>query len=359
MGVVSINIYIASIITAFLTFPSMAAMFTIPYAIFNYRKHGRLNKWDTFLFFLYVLYFTCAFMLVVYPMPESRVVEVPAGTQLIPFHFIYVLIESSSISLTDPSTYLKFLTSMEFIQVAFNILLTVPLGVFARYRSKYGLVKTILTSLGVSLFFEITQLTAFFGMYSNSWRVFDVDDLFLNTLGGTIGWLITPMLIRFLPEIKMKTDNSGTVSIFRRMVAFACDWGLLYILLQFFIGGNGILPGLIAAGVNTLVLYISKGHSLGLWLTRMEVKGKWEKLRFRECFARCFGLYLTTLFIVQLLGVVSTAFAEPKLQSIPVILQFAYVLLLAVVTIVAGIRRHPLIADRISGTTLELTGREA
>lgn len=47
-----------------------------------------------------------------------------------------------------------------------------------------------LLGLGVSLFIEIAQLTALFGLYPCPYRNFDVDDLILNALGVMAGFLV-------------------------------------------------------------------------------------------------------------------------------------------------------------------------
>lgn len=347
--------YIPSIIAGLLTFPSVAALFTVPYAIYIYRKRGRLDKWSTFIFYLYILYYICALALVLYPMPDSYHVEEAAGTQLIPFHFVRVLIETVPVRLTQPSTYKLLLTNMEFLQVAFNILLMVPMGVFVRYREKKSFLKTVLVCFFISLLFETIQITAFFGMYSAAWRVFDVDDLFLNTLGGAIGWWITPALVRFLPAIKEGPDAESelkAVSFFRRTVAFLCDSLPLFVLFLFLFSDT-ILAGFATALLYALILTFSGGRSLGLWLTRLKITGRHGKPKFRENLLRCVGFYLATGFVIQALSIISISQTDPKLQSIPVLLQFAYVIVLIVVTIIAAVRHRPLLADTISRTKVE------
>lgn len=52
----------------------------------------------------------------------------------------------------------------------------------------------------LSLFFELTQLSGLYGIYPRPYRLFDVDDLMLNTLGGTIGFLISGTLKNIIPN---------------------------------------------------------------------------------------------------------------------------------------------------------------
>ncbi|GJM76253.1 hypothetical protein HMSSN036_84690 [Paenibacillus macerans] len=50
------------------------------------------------------------------------------------------------------------------MQVAFNVLLTVPFGMIMRYYFRFGPIRCLLLSFLLSLFFEVTQLTGIFGI---------------------------------------------------------------------------------------------------------------------------------------------------------------------------------------------------
>ncbi|MCQ4950686.1 VanZ family protein, partial [Bittarella massiliensis (ex Durand et al. 2017)] len=99
----------------------------------------------------------------------------------------------------DPSTWLPALRQGCFYQPAFNLLLLVPLGVYLRYYFKRGWTSTLLLVFFVTLCFELIQYSALFGIYPRPYRVFDVDDLLLNTLGGMLGFWLTPALSWLLP----------------------------------------------------------------------------------------------------------------------------------------------------------------
>lgn len=103
-----------------------------------------------------------------------------------------------------------------------------PFGFYLRYYFKCSWWKTILCSFLLSLFFEITQLSGLYGIYPRSYRLFDVDDLMINTLGGYLGYLLTPLICLFLPS-KEKLDaisyeKGKEVSYTRRLFAFVMDW---------------------------------------------------------------------------------------------------------------------------------------
>lgn len=64
-----------------------------------------------------------------------------------------------------------------------NIIIFVPYGFFISMASKSrGLFKTFAYSMGLSLCVEVIQLLTRVGS-------FDVDDIFLNTLGGVLGYV--------------------------------------------------------------------------------------------------------------------------------------------------------------------------
>ncbi len=74
-----------------------------------------------------------------------------------------------------------------FLQVALNVLLFVPLGVLVRLILKRGVVVATALGLAVSLLIETTQLTGVWHLYDCAYRLFDVDDLVVNTLGALVG----------------------------------------------------------------------------------------------------------------------------------------------------------------------------
>lgn len=155
--------------------------------------------------------------------------QVP-GTQyynLVPFNFIRDILKETKVVLTTPSTYKYLLTERAFLQAAFNGILLTPLGIYLRYYFKKDLKRTLVITFLVSLFFEVTQITGLFGIYNAPYRLFDIDDLFLNTLGGHIGYLISPMFTFFLPNTNEMDNNINLEKIrgtyFRRILAYLID----------------------------------------------------------------------------------------------------------------------------------------
>ena len=54
-----------------------------------------------------------------------------------------------------------------------------------------------------------------------------MDDLFINTIGGLVGHMITPLIVLFLPtsdELEEQSYQKGKcVTLLRRIIAFAID----------------------------------------------------------------------------------------------------------------------------------------
>ena len=82
-------------------------------------------------------------------------------------------------------------------------------------------------SFVLSLFFELTQLSGLYFIYSGSYRLFDMDDLLLNTLGGLVGYALAGPIARMLPSREaldqISLARGRQVSLLRRMLALFYD----------------------------------------------------------------------------------------------------------------------------------------
>ena len=120
-------------------------------------------------------------------------------------------------------------------KVLVNLFLMVPFGIFLRYYFKCNLKKTVLFTFLLSLFFELTQLTGLYFIYPNAYRLFDVDDLIVNTLGGMFGYILTPLFTKLLPskeELDLKSYKKGfKVSSTKRIITFMIDIVLLLLII--------------------------------------------------------------------------------------------------------------------------------
>ena len=228
---------------AIILFPIVALIFTIPYIIYQYHKYGSINSYRSIIVYSFLLYLMSAYFLVILPLPSIETVSkmTTPSYNLIPFQFISEIFSLSDFVVSDFATYFPSLQNPVVYESLFNILLTVPFGIYLHYYFQYDFKKTLFYSFCLTLFFELTQLSGLYFIYPRGYRVFDVDDLILNTLGGIIGYFLAYIPIKLLPNRQEIDENSyekGTkVSILKRFTTFIIDFVIyvLFILCLFFI----------------------------------------------------------------------------------------------------------------------------
>ena len=218
--------------TAILLFPIVALLFTIPYIIYQYHKYGAVSSYRSIIVYSFLLYLMVAYFLVILPLPDIETVSMmkTPSYNLIPFHFISEIFSLSTFSVSDFATYFPTLKNPVVYEAVFNVFLTVPFGVYLHYYFEFDFKKTLFYSFCLTLFFELTQLSGLYFIYPRGYRVFDVDDLILNTSGGVIGYLLAFIPLKFLPTRK-EIDQSSLVkgqkvSILRRAFSFGIDMGI-------------------------------------------------------------------------------------------------------------------------------------
>ena len=109
---------------------------------------------------------------------------------------------------------------------------------YLRYYFKKSKLDIIIYSFFLSLFFELTQLTGLYFIYPRGYRLFDVDDLILNTLGGLLGYFLVKPLMKILPT-REEIDNNALkkgekMSNLRKVTSFCLDlfiFGILELIL--------------------------------------------------------------------------------------------------------------------------------
>jgi len=210
-------------------FPVLACLFTLPFILIQYHKYGAIHKGRSFLIYSFILYLLVVYFLVILPLPtREEVLQLTTPrARFIPFAFVFDFLNETSLIIGDPTTYLKALTEPCVYIVIFNILMTVPFGMYLRYYFKKDFKQTLLLSFFLSLFFELTQLSGLYFIYPRGYRLFDIDDLMLNTLGGIIGYWAVGFFLKYLPSrdaIDQKTYELGEkVSGLRRIMCYSCD----------------------------------------------------------------------------------------------------------------------------------------
>ena len=149
---------------------------TAPVMIIMMAVSKRFNPVEFVVKQMFILYLFCVIELVFFPLPTA---EAAAGLsyryQLIPFHFMADFMEDSFIRVL--------------CQILLNVVMTIPFGMYLEYCMGMSLKKAVAAGFAFSLFIEVGQLTGLFFLFKGSYRLFDVDDLMLNTLGAVIGYL--------------------------------------------------------------------------------------------------------------------------------------------------------------------------
>ena len=306
--------YITSIKSAILIFPLIALLFTLPFIIYQYHKYGSVNKLRGLIVYSFILYMITIYFLVILPLPkESDVIPKEGMIRLIPFSFVNDFLSETSLVINNPRTYFKALTEPCFYTVIFNLFMTIPFGMYLRYYFKCNLKKTIILSFLLSLFFEVTQLTGLYFIYKYPYRVFDVDDLLINTLGGVIGYFIMGLFKRILPsrdKIDEESYSKGkTVSGLRRVLASLIDMFLLMLVLAIF--KNIYLKIFIFITYYLLIPYVTNGKTLGSSFLNVKYNAPNNltlRIFIKNSFVYLyyFGLPLLLLFIKNEFSIISS-----------------------------------------------------
>jgi len=192
----------------------LAVLLLAPTAAVQYRRDGRLGPGDLLTLVGAAVYGLALWTYTLLPFPVDDTFACQR-TQLEILGSFQPVIERG---LVAPSVLLH---DAAFMQLALNVLLFVPLGFFVRLVLHRGVVVTTILGLLISLAIETTQLSGVWGLYHCAYRVFDVDDLIVNTFGAFLGGVLAWLLLhrhRRAPEALPTTITLG-----RRWVGFLSD----------------------------------------------------------------------------------------------------------------------------------------
>ena len=179
---------LSSIRLAVCAFPLLAAPVAVPF--FCRQMRARCFNWVRAVFGgLFLFYVLCVLALVFFPLPDAAQAAklTTYDAQLVPFQFVADFLRETPLVRSDARTYLPALFDRTVQQVVCNILMLMPFGMYLRYVCGLDLGRVALVSLAFSAFIELGQLTGLFFLFRGSYRLCDVDDLMLNTLGGLLG----------------------------------------------------------------------------------------------------------------------------------------------------------------------------
>ncbi|MGG0754217.1 VanZ family protein [Brevibacillus laterosporus] len=317
--------YLVPIQTALFIFLFVAFILTVPYMIFSYRRYGYINKYRVIFLSSFLFYALCAFFLVILPLPniiDTCSIQSPGTVyyNLRPFSFVQDFLKETNLVWSKPATYLSALRERAFLQAAFNFLLLLPLGVYVRYFFKKGWKFALGVGFITSLFFELTQLTALYGFYTCPYRLFDIDDLMLNTTGAVTGFFLAPfLLIMFPPKDQLDQGinlDEKPVGYIHRLLAFLIDSLIVEQLTSLFTAlfikdtsstnwSNSTFQYPLITFTCFIVYfigitYLCKGQTIGLWLLRLRlVSTAREKLTIKDISKRNVTLYIGNIAITS------------------------------------------------------------
>ncbi|WP_067196587.1 VanZ family protein [Microbacterium sp. XT11] len=245
----------------------------VPFVAISYRRRGRLSFGRTMLWLGALVYFWAIWTYTLLPLPDSDSIRC-VGMITDPLEVVRDLQKAFS----EPGNPLRH---PAFLQIAFNILLFVPLGVFLRVLGARGIPTALVTGFALSLLVETTQLTGVWGLYPCAYRFFDVGDLMTNTTGAVLGSVFALVVPRSMRGIRPRADadQPRPVTRGRRIIAMLCDalacgfvaFGVsaaVQLWLQYGVGDrDAVLDGSLADLVSTAV-------ASGLWLLVILIGGR-------------------------------------------------------------------------------------
>lgn len=245
----------------------------VPFVAISYRRRGGLSAGRTLLWLAALVYFWAIWTYTLLPLPDPDTIRCVGA-------------------ITDPMSVVRDvrkafaapgnpLAHPALLQLAFNVLLFVPLGVFLRVLGARGIPTALAVGLGLSLLIETTQLTGVWGLYPCAYRFFDVGDLMTNPTGAVIGSALALVVPRSMRGMAARPDAGlpRPVTRARRAIAMLCD-GLAYGFMLFGAGvatqvwlqyvlhdREAVLDGRIAE-------FLGAGTAAGIWLLVILLTGR-------------------------------------------------------------------------------------
>ena len=205
----------------------------IPVLLVQQRRYGRLDARRVLGAAALAVYVVTLLAYTLLPLPSGDLAAWCAahgvsGAELVPLHSLDdIRRDTAGLGL------LATLRSAAVLQVAFNVLLFVPWGVLARRYLGRGVAASTLSALVASVAIETVQYTGILGLIPCSYRVADVDDVLTNTLGGLLGALVAPVVLRWMPqsrELAAARLEPRPVTFWRRLLGMVTDLLAAFVL---------------------------------------------------------------------------------------------------------------------------------
>ncbi|MCP2166220.1 VanZ family protein [Goodfellowiella coeruleoviolacea] len=265
--------YLDNIRTGLITFLGVGFALVLPVIGVHYLRYGRVEPRRSLVLYALMAYGIVTAALVFLPFPDPA--TVCHGQQTVqPWPLQWISDLNTELAKHGRSGVVAVLTSNAVLQVAFNVVLFAPLGVFLRRAFGRGLGWAAAAGFTASLLVEITQLTGNFGMYECAYRIFDVDDLMANTLGAVLGWLVAPVCV-FVPRLRPLTHVKAlpnAVGVPRKCFALLADVLLATLLGELVSEDDALSTLLVLVLFRVLMPALTGGWTPGGWLLRFQLR---------------------------------------------------------------------------------------
>lgn len=282
------SVYITPIAIGILVSLFLIYLAFIPLLIHQYRKYGTARMRGNLVFASFILYMITAWFMTILPLPSIKAVQnmSPVQPNIKPFLFVETFLRQSGFALMEPGTWIDAIGSSSFFTVAFNVVLTIPFGVYLRKYFKLRLPLLVFLGFLLSLFYEITQFTGLYGIYPHAYRLADVDDLMINTLGAVIGYFLEGWIDKILPNpAKDHTVISEKASLLRRGISAVVDIIATNILFQFarvviYWNSQSREWDLVILLFSVIIIYLllplltKNKQTIGMYLIKISIKNK-------------------------------------------------------------------------------------
>lgn len=357
------DVYKIPIEYAFIVFPFIAFILTIPFLIHQYRKFGSIPILKSAIFYSMILYIICAYFLVMLPLPSIEKVASMTGptSQLMPFQFVKDIITTTSFDISNFKDFINIFKNSTIYTVLFNIILTLPFGIYLRYIFKKKWYHSIIYTFLLSLFFELTQLTGLYGIYPRPYRLFDVDDLFINTLGGLMGHAITPLFTFFIPTID-ELDEKGykkgeRVTLIRRLVSLMIDvlFAIILSIVTKILLYNTFLEDYYLI-ITLTIFYIiipmlSSGKTIGKKVIKLEISGLESQVKWYQILIRNILLIYIVIYPNSWLSIIDNYLKQNIITRIWHVIVFCQVIniIYYIYTVITN-KQHLFLYESITGT---------
>lgn len=209
-------------VVAFLGGGALALLLAVPYIAWSYRRRGEFGLGHMLLALACLVYALALWTYTLLPVPDTTpewCARHATEPQLRPFQFVSdIRTEAHGLGVRS------LLRNGALQQIVLNIALFVPLGMFGRHLFRGRPLAVVAAGFGMSLFIECTQLTAVWGLFDCSYRLFDVDDLLANTTGAVVGVVVAPIL-RLVPgqRVLLAPTEPRPVTMRRRLLGAFLD----------------------------------------------------------------------------------------------------------------------------------------